>query len=189
MLSGSIPRSREWNSLSPGLVQQSTKTSHAEQRQEKQMKARHSFRATVFCGLIALIAAPVVSADAAHPVKGKTYSGSIKRLAGANTTLPITFEVSSNGKKVQDFSLPSGYPVYCEGGGFGETQDVTAKISSKGTFTAKLPIYFAPTHDHQGFVKITGKFGKKGNESGTAITEFSSFKTCNGTSKYTAKAG
>lgn len=92
-------------------------------------------------------------------------------------------------RKVHDFSLPSGYPVYCEGGGFGEAQDATAKISSKGTFTAMLPIYFAPTHDHQGFVKITGKFGKKGHESGKAITEFTTSKTCNGTSKYTTKAG
>jgi hypothetical protein len=156
------------------------------------MKARHSFRAALFCGLIALIAVlatPAVSAGAAHPAKGKTYSGSINRLAGANTTFPISFEVSKNGKKVQDFSLPSGYPVYCEGGGFGEAQTATAKISSKGIFTAKLPIYFAPTHDQQGFVKITGKFGKQGHEGGTAVTEFSDFKTCNGTSRYTAKTG
>lgn len=154
------------------------------------MRVRHSPRVAIFCGVVTLVAAltiGVCSAVAGGPAKGRTYSGSIKRLAGADTTFPITFEVSRNGKKVQHFSLPSGYPVYCEGGGFGETQDVTAKISSKGTFTAKLPIYFAPSHDHQGFVKITGKFGKKGNESGTAITEFSSFKTCNGTSKYTAK--
>ena len=156
------------------------------------MKVRRSARAAISCGLVVLIvalAAGAGSASAAHPAKGKTYSGSIKRLAGANVTFPITFEVSKNGKKVHDFSLPSGYPVYCEGGGFGEVQDATAKISSKGTFTAKLPIYFAPTHDHQGFVKITGKFGKKGHESGKVITEFSTSKTCNGTSKYTATAG
>lgn len=155
------------------------------------MKVRHSPRAAVSCGLLILIAALAVgagSANAAHPAKGKTYSGSIKRLAGANITFPITFTVSKNGKKVHDFSLPSGYPVYCEGGGFGEAQDATAKVSSKGTFTAKLPIYFAPTHDHEGFVKVTGKFGKKGHESGKVITEFSGATTCNGTSKYTAKA-
>lgn len=156
------------------------------------MKVRHSPRAAVFCGLVVLIPALVAgvgSANAAHAAKGKTYSGSIKRLAGSNVTFPITFEVSNNGQKVHDFSLPSGYPVYCEGGGFGEAQDATAKISSKGTFTAKLPIYFAPAHDHQGFVKVTGKFGKTGHESGKVITEFSSSKTCNGTSKYTTKAG
>ncbi len=155
------------------------------------MKVRHSPRVAVSCGLLVLIAALVagaVSANAAHPAKGKTYSGSVKRLAGANITFPISFQVSKNGKKVHDFSLPSGYPVYCEGGGFGEVQKATAKVSSKGTFTAKLPIYFAPTHQHQGFVKITGKFGKKGHESGKVITEFSTSDTCNGTSKYTAKA-
>jgi hypothetical protein len=152
------------------------------------MKVRHNPRAAIACGLVVLIAALALGAagaDAAHPAKGATYSGSIKRLS--NVTYLITFEVSKNGKKVRDFSLPSGYPVYCEGGGFGEVQDATAKISSKGAFTAKLPIYFAPTHEHQGFVKITGKFGKKGHESGKAITEFSTSKTCNGSSKYTAK--
>lgn len=155
------------------------------------MKIRHSPRAAVSCGILVLIAALAVgagSAGAAHPAKGKTYSGSIKSLPGGNVTFTISFQVSKNGTKVHDFSLPSGYPVYCEGGGFGEVQDATAKISSKGTFTAKLPIYFAPTHDHEGFVKITGKFGKKGHESGKVITEFSTSDTCNGTSKYTAKA-
>lgn len=38
-------------------------------------------------------------------------------------------------------------------------------------------------------MKITGKFGKKGHESGKATTEFTTAKTCNGTSKYTTKAG
>ena len=153
------------------------------------MKVRHNSQTSVFCGLLVLIVALAVGAggaNAAHPTKGKTYSGSIKRVA--NVTYTITFEVSKNGEKVEDFSLPSGYPVYCEGGGFGEVQDATAQISSKGTFMAKLPIYFAPTHEHQGFVEITGKFGKKGHESGKAITDFSTSNTCNGTSKYTTKA-
>ncbi|MBS1860566.1 MAG: hypothetical protein JSS68_02530 [Actinobacteria bacterium] len=129
---------------------------------------------------------------ATQPGKGKTYTGSITRVvAGTSSTFPISFEVSKNGKKVHDFSLPSSYPVYCEGGGFGEAQDATAKISKQGTFTAKLPLYFAPTHDHQGFLKITGKFGKKGHESGKVITEFSgaASTSCNGTSTYTTKAG
>ena len=154
------------------------------------MKVRRSPRPAVSCGLVALIATLAVcaaGANAAHPAKGKTYSGSIEH--ASNVTYPISFKVSKNGKKVDDFGLSSGYPVYCQGGGFGEAQDATAKISSKGTFTANLPIYFAPTHDHQGFVKITGKFGKKGHESGKVITEFSTSKTCNGTSKYTATAG
>jgi hypothetical protein len=149
------------------------------------MKVRHSYRAGVgLAVLIVAVAAANGSAGAAHPAKGKLYSGSIKRLGG---TFPISFEVSKNGKKVHDFSLPSGYPVYCEGGGFGEAQDATAKVSKRGTFTAKLPLYFAPTHERQGFLKITGKFGKKGHESGKAITDFTRAKSCNGTSKYTTK--
>lgn len=154
------------------------------------MKVHHSPRAAVSCGLVVLIAALAVgvgAADASHPAKGKTYSGTIKRQS--NVTYPIMFKVTKSGKQVEDFSLPSGYPVYCEGGGFGEAQDATAKVTPGGTFMAKLPIYFAPAHEHQGFVKITGKFGKKGHESGKVITDFTTSKTCNGTSKYTAKAG
>jgi hypothetical protein len=125
---------------------------------------------------------------AASPKKGKTYSGEIRRTAGGTITLPISFEVSKNGRKVHDFSLPSSYPVYCEGGGFGEAEDATAKISKKGTFNAKLPLYFAPSHEHQGFVKISGKFGKKGHESGKVVTDFTKSKSCNGTSNYSTKA-
>ncbi len=156
------------------------------------MRTRPSHRAAISCGLVialAALAAYAGSAVASHPAKGQTYSGSITRLAGANITFPISFEVSKSGKKVHDFSLPSGYPIYCEGGGFGEVQDATAKVSSKGTFTAKLPIYFAPTHDHQGFVEVTGKFGKKKRESGKVSTDFTTSHACNGTSKYTTKAG
>jgi hypothetical protein len=154
------------------------------------MKIHHSSRAAVSCGLLVSIAALAVGAadaTAGHPAKGKTYSGSIER--ASNVTYPIDFKVSQSGKKVDDFSLSSGYPVYCQGGGFGEAQEATAKISAKGTFTAKLPIYFAPSHEHQGYVKITGKFGDKGHESGKVITEFTKSKTCNGSSKYTATAG
>lgn len=136
--------------------------------------------------LICAAAIPILSI-AASPKKGRTYSGLIKRTAGATTTFSISFEVSKGGTKAHDFSLPGGYPVYCEGGGFGEAQDATARISKKGTFTARLPIYFAPAHEHQGFVTVTGKFGNKGRESGKVTTEFTKADTCNGTSKYTTK--
>ena len=152
------------------------------------MKVPHSTRAAVCCGILVLIAALAGSANAANPAKGKTYSGSMKLPMASNVTFPISFQVSKNGKKVGNFSLPNGYPIYCQGGGFGEAQKATAKVSSKGTFTAKLPIYFAPSHEHQGFVKVTGKFGKKKQESGKVITEFSTSESCNGTSTYTAKA-
>jgi len=148
-------------------------------------------RALPAAALILLVLALTGAALAAGPRKGSTYSGLITRIIEGNrSTFPISFEVSANGKKVQDFSLPSDYPVYCEGGGFGEARDATAKITSKGTFTAKLPLYFAPTHEHQGFVEITGKFGKKGHASGKVTTDFTNGAgSCNGTSRYTAKAG
>lgn len=150
-------------------------------------------RFLVVAAALALICAMAVPAlSVAGPKRGATYSGLITRVIDGNSsTFPITFEVSKNGKKVEDFSLPSDYPIYCEGGGFGEAQAATAKISRQGTFTAKLPLYFAPTHDHQGFLKVTGKFGKQGHESGKVVTEFSggSLTGCNGTSKYTTKAG
>lgn len=141
--------------------------------------------------LLLLVLALAGVALAANPKKGATYSGLITRVvAGTSSTFPISFEVSANGKKVRNFTLESDYPVYCEGGGFGEAQKATATVSKKGTFTAKLPLYFAPAHEHQGFVEITGKFGKKGHESGKVVTDFSggNLTGCNGTSKYTTKA-
>jgi hypothetical protein len=148
--------------------------------------------ATVAASLLLICAAAAIPAlsVAARPKRGKTYSGVITRVvAGSRFPFPISFEVSRNGKNVHDFSFPSSYPVYCEGGGFGEAQDTTAKISNKGTFTAKLPLYFAPAHEHQGFVKVTGKFTKKGHESGKVITRFKKATACNGTSNYKTKAG
>ncbi len=143
--------------------------------------------------LVCAMAIPTLSM-AVSPKKGKTYTGKISRVYKGKVvyTDEISFRVSANGKKVGSFSLPNGYPVYCEGGGFGEAQGATAKISSKGTFTAKLPLYFAPSHQHQGFLKITGKFGKKGRESGKVKTNFTLgdfTNSCNGTSNYTARAG
>jgi hypothetical protein len=143
----------------------------------------------VACALIVAVAIPALSI-AAQPKKGRSYSGLITRIVkGYHSTFPISFDVSQNGKTVSDFSMPSGYPVYCEGGGFGEIQAAKAKVSKQGTFTAKLPLYFAPEHEHQGFVKVTGKFAKKGHESGKVITMFKKSTICNGTSKYKTNAG
>ncbi|HEX5309114.1 MAG TPA: hypothetical protein VFW38_08560 [Solirubrobacteraceae bacterium] len=131
---------------------------------------------------VALIATTGV-ALAARPIRGATYSGTIKR-AHAGVADAISFKVSANGKKVSGFTLPNGYPAYCEGGGFGEAQSASGKVTSKGTFTVKLPIYFAPAHQHQGFVIVTGSFGKHGKESGKVKTDFTKATTCNGTSSY-----
>jgi hypothetical protein len=57
-------------------------------------------------------------------------------------------------------------------------------ITKKGTFDLKLPIYFAPKHQHQGFVIITGSFAKPGTESGKVRTDLTHDNRCNGTSHY-----
>jgi hypothetical protein len=127
---------------------------------------------------------------AAHPAKGKTYTGTINQSFGGKVVnqFPISFSVSKNGKKVKKFSLPSNVPIYCEGGGFGGASGGSAAVSKAGTFKIKLPIIFAPTHEHQGFVTITGKFGPKKAEAGTISTEFTKTKSCDGTSPYTTTA-
>ena len=138
--------------------------------------------------LTALVAVTggAAAALAAKPVRAATYSGKISR--ASNVTFPISFKVSANGKRVSSFVLTSSYPVYCQGGGFGTVQPASGTVSKHGTFKVKLPIYFAPAHQHQGFVIVTGVFGKHGKESGTVRTDFAHSSGCNGTSSYSTKA-
>ncbi len=133
-------------------------------------------------------------ASSAKPVHGATYGGEITRVVHSmgktfRNKLPISFAVSANGKKVSAFTFTSFYPVYCQGGGFGSPQPKSGEISSKGKFKVKLPLVFAPTHAHEGFLVVSGTFAKHGKVSGTVFTDFTKSKVCNGTSKYTAKAG
>lgn len=143
--------------------------------------------------IAALAAASIaLAAKRAQPVKGATYTGDITRViksAGKTfkSTFPISFKVSKSGKKVSGFTFTSNYPIYCQGGGFGSPQATTGRISKKGGFTVKLPLYFAPEHSHQGFLIVSGKFGKHKKESGTVKTDFTTSHTCNGTAKYTTK--
>ena len=143
--------------------------------------------------ILALLSLSICAvAIAAAPLKGKTYAGTINQELNGKVVneLPFSFSVSANGKKVKRFSLGS-VPIYCEGGGFGGVSGGSATVSKAGNFKAKLPIIFAPTHEHQGFVTITGKFGKNGTESGSLSTEFTkaSVKSCDGSSRYTTTAG
>ena len=126
-----------------------------------------------------------VAALAAKPVSGATYSGKISRTS--NVTFPISFKVSANGKRVSSFVFTSSYPVYCQGGGFGAVQPSSGTISKHGTFKVKLPIYFAPAHEHQGFVIVTGRFAKHGKEHGKVRTDFTHSSSCNGTSSYSSR--
>jgi hypothetical protein len=137
-------------------------------------------------------ASVALAAKSVKPVKGATYSGKMTRVVKSmgntfKSTFPISFKVSKNGKKVSGFTFTSSYPVYCQGGGFGSPQAASGKISAKGTFKVKLPLYFAPAHSHQGFLIVSGKFGKKKKASGTVKTDFTKFSTCNGTAKYTTR--
>lgn len=140
------------------------------------MKTKLVPLATVVIGLIA-----AGTALAGNVIRGATYSGKINKTS--NVVFAISFKVSGNGKKVSDFKVAT-LPVYCQGGGFGTPRTATAQISKKGTFTVKLPIYFAPRNSTQGFLKLTGKFAKHGKESGQATTEFTGSASCNGTSSY-----
>jgi hypothetical protein len=140
--------------------------------------------AIVLAGLLAASAGTAV-ALAAAPIKGATYQGKLKLPHATSVTFPISFKVSANGKRVSNFTLAHGYPVYCQGGGFGQQQPASGTVTSKGKFTVKLPIFFAPAHQHQGFVIVTGTFAKNGRESGTVVTDFTRAHVCNGTSTYT----
>ena len=149
------------------------------------MTIRRQRRLLSVVAFAALVAAG--TALAATPIKGATYSGKIAR--ASNVTYSISFTVSTTGERVRNFALANGYPVYCQGGGFGAVQQASGKISKEGAFVVKLPIYFAPSHQHQGFVIITGRFAKHGKESGKVMTDFTHSNTCNGTSSYATKAG
>ena len=151
------------------------------------MRIKVDRRVPTAIALTALVAATggAAAALAAKPIKGATYKGKILR--ASNVTYPISFKVSENGKRVSKFALSNGYPVYCQGGGFGAVQPASGTITKHGTFKVKLPIYFAPVHEHQGFVIITGSFAKHSKESGKVRTDFTHSNSCNGTSSYTAK--
>jgi hypothetical protein len=151
------------------------------------MRVKLNGRVPTAIAVMALFAATggAAVALAATPIKGATYKGQISR--ASNVTLAIGFKVSANDKRVSDFTLSNGYPVYCQGGGFGTVQPASGTITKRGTFTVKLPIYFTPEHEHQGFVIITGNFANHGKESGKVKTDFTRSTICNGTSRYTTK--
>lgn len=138
--------------------------------------------------IAALVAASV--AMAAKPVKGATYSGKIRNSRNSIDTYPISFKVSKSGKQVSGFKLTGDYPSYCQGGGFPQVGTKgSGKISKQGTFTAKLPLLALGTNKADGFLIVTGKFGKGGSVSGKIKTDIAGTfgHECNGTSSYSAK--
>jgi hypothetical protein len=144
-------------------------------------------RRILFLGVIVALAAASV-AFAAKPHKGVTYKGTIDR--ASNVTFPISFTVSKNGKKVSSFRLSDSYPVYCQGGGFPTLGNGgSGAIAKKGTFTVKLPLRNIRTNAADGSLIVSGTFGTGGSASGKVKTEItgSAFKTCNGSSAFTAR--
>lgn len=135
------------------------------------------------------IAGPALAAVTAKPEKGKTYSGSIRRTS--TVKIPITFKVSENGKSVSHFTMTPKYPTNCSGGGFPTMKSRSARISRKGTFTAKLPLVstLPPPRKRDGTVTVTGRFGRGGKESGKVKTVVTSSKSCDGRWFYSTKAG
>jgi hypothetical protein len=139
-----------------------------------------------------LVAGGSPAAPAAQPTHGATYSGTIKRVVHSNghtyrSTFTISFRVSASGKQVSGFTFAQNYPVYCQGGGFGSPQPKQGRVSTKGTFEVKLPLYFAPRHQNQGSLVITGKFGQHGTESGKVTTDFKNATSCNGEAGYNTR--
>ena len=151
------------------------------------MRIKQDRRVITAVALAAFVAASAGAgvALAAAPIKDATYKGRLS--VASSVAFPISFKVSTDGKRVGSFTFSNGYPIYCQGGGFGALQPASGTITNNGTFTVKLPIYFAPGHSHQGFVIVTGSFAKHGKESGKVTTDFTHGVSCNGTSSYTTK--
>jgi hypothetical protein len=139
--------------------------------------------------VIAALAAASV-AIAAKPVKGATYSGKIRDSRNSIDTFPISFKVSKSGKQVSGFKLTADYPSYCQGGGFPTLGTKgSGKVSKQGAFTAKLPLLAIGTNKADGFLVVTGKFGKRGSVSGKVRTDIAGKfgHECNGTSSFSAR--
>jgi hypothetical protein len=124
---------------------------------------------------------------AASQIKGASYSG---QLASPRTSYLVSFKVSASGKRVTSLTI-SNTPFYCQGGGRPvPVRFASAAISKAGAFTStgKYLIVEGPLKGQLGTkLKITGKFGKGGNEQGTVTSTYPKTPSCNGKSSYTTK--
>jgi hypothetical protein len=146
----------------------------------------------VVASAIAFLSGGVTAAAVVvSPQRGATYKGKIVETDGKKVlaSQPILFMVDHKGRTVSNFTLSSGYPVYCTPKGIGDAQSTSATIS-QGKFRAVLPIYAAHNR-RQGSVIVTGVFAPHNHESGNVTTDFTaaSRHSCNGTAAYTTKAG
>jgi hypothetical protein len=124
------------------------------------------------------VLATAVIAFAAHPVKGATYSGTVKQ-----GNILITFHVSSDGKKVTKLR-PNSLPLFCQGGG-GPTvlKFKNARVSSKGKFKT------TGTETANGKLiakaSVTGKFLTQRREKGSLKVTYTHAPDCSGSTTYT----
>lgn len=115
-------------------------------------------------GLLASAAVAV----AAHQVHGATYEGAYK----TGQTNAVSFKVAVNGSRVVDLDVDT--PIKCGGGcgGFSNGIGGSAKITRKGTFTAKIKLTGPGSTRSIGYDKVTGTFLAGGHAKGTVSSHF-----------------
>ncbi|HZU61714.1 MAG TPA: hypothetical protein VE983_12160 [Solirubrobacteraceae bacterium] len=123
------------------------------------------------------------AALAAHPLKGKTYSGSVNGQYGG----PVSFQVSGNGQRVKKLTVPA--VRNCTGGPVSlAPKPTTASITSTGKFKTTVNLYFEGPSS-VGTETITGTFRKAGAETGTLTSHYNGYaKHCDTTSAYATHA-
>lgn len=149
------------------------------------MSGRNKVGGKVLAGALALgaVLASAAVALAAHPAKGKQYSGEVN----GNSTQPVSFRVNKTGTKVVKLMVPIAFG--CQGGGVETPPPESAKITSRGTFKKSVPLTgVGGSTGSAGSETVTGTFLKGGKEKGTITSHFKSLKSCDTTLKYTTKA-
>jgi hypothetical protein len=148
---------------------------------------RHSSRFRSWMSLVSVLALIAVlgtaeTALAANQVKGAKYSGTIN----ADSGLPISFKVSSNGSHVVRMKVPQP-PIFCSGGGPPPPQlrAKPAPISSAGTF--KETLKYGSVGSIVATLKVTGAFHAHRKESGKVTASWTD-TLCNGSAGYSTKA-
>ncbi len=138
-----------------------------------------SLRRAAMLAAIALLSCAAL-ALAAGPKKGATYSGTLSQ-----GKQPITLKVAQSGKAVT--ANVQVAPFYCEGGSAGEREITkSSSIAKNGSFKATITYEFVPTHAKTTKLIVQGKFSGK-SVKGTARSEFSLAKQCNGSTTFSAK--
>jgi hypothetical protein len=154
--------------------------------QMKQYSARPGAgRILALAGLAsAVLFALVAVALAASPVKGATYSGSLKDSA----TEIVSFKVSASGKMVTNVKVTPFVPNHCGSGGTPPAESSKPARIKNGKFKATLNEETS-NGAVSGTATVTGKFLAKGKVKGTVENPLPGAKECAGNFPYTASAG